>query len=134
MTLIQKIVIVIVIVGCVGTTAFAADMSKSLNNAFKGGNAGILNNLLPKDGRVHLSISAVGIKPGNYSRQQAIALLRKAFGDYQTVSFNLQSNSGAIRAGWVVRHKASGKRKSVTLYISVENRKLKSVITSIRGG
>jgi len=129
----QKILIVLFL-GLTSVLVSASDVSGTLGSAFKNGNAGVLNKVFPVDTRIHLSISAVGIKAGNYSREQAVALLRKAFTTYKTVSFDIQSNPGAMRITWVVRRKAPDKRKVITLYVAVEKRNRKSVITSIRGG
>lgn len=111
-----------------------ADTAAALRQAFGSGRTAGLNNLLPDGGRIYMAIPAVGINSGSYGKAQALALLRKAFARYKTVSFSLTTADGAIRGDWVVNDTATGQKKSLTVYVSVEQRGGRAVITSIRGG
>lgn len=116
------------------TPVEASNVAGKIQQAFTQGKASPLKQCLPEKGRVTVSIKAVGIHSGDYSRGQALALLRKAFSKYQTISFKLNSRSGAMRGDWVVRSKKKGTQKKITVYFSVKKKNGHAVITSIRGG
>lgn len=124
----------LVVLTCTGIiTAASGTVSQALIDAFRHGDAAALQPLFPSGGRVQLALDAAGIAPGNYSPKQAVALLEQAFQKYQTVSFDLDERSGAIRCEWVIRRKNGKDKKRIVVYVSVQTRNKKSVITSIQG-
>ena len=126
------IVVMVLFLTVAAYSTSAGNLSGAVDNAFRNGNPGALGQHLSNDRKVSLSIPQLGIKPGSYSRQQVLALLRQAFSEYRTVSFSQESSRGAIKANWSVRNKTNGKVKNLTLYVSSGGSG--SVITSIRGG
>ena len=113
--------------------AAAEDISAGLIQTFRHGNASALQSLLPQEGRVQLAIEAAGIASGNYSAKQAVALLQQATEKFDTISFEMEERSGAIRGEWVIRSKDAGTRVKVIIYVSVQSRNGARVITSIQG-
>jgi len=124
----------ILILGMAAPDLWAADIPGAVRQAFASGRAAALDAYLPDGGRINLAIPALGINPGTYSKAQASALLRKVFSQYKTVSFSLETNPGALRGSWVVSDPATGRQKTLTVYVSIEQRDGRAMITSIRGG
>lgn len=108
-------------------------VSAALIQAFRHGNAGALLRFFPETGRVRLAITGVNISPGNYSAKQAAALLQQAFGQFDTVSFSLETRQGAVKGTWVVRCRNTDTQKTIVVYVSIQTHGDTQAITSIRG-
>ncbi|MBN1296212.1 DUF4783 domain-containing protein [bacterium] len=118
----------------VGICAQESAIPPGLQQAFQSGQVDGLAGLLPDQGRIHLAIPVLGINPGTYSKDQAMALLRNLFRRYRPISFTAEANPGAVKGQWVVAEASSGRRHRVAVYISLEERSRRAIITSIRGG
>jgi hypothetical protein len=118
---------------------FHGQVGTAIERSFGTGQPDHLKPYLSPDAKIYLSIPAVDVPSGNYSRNQIIAMLQKMFQRVVTRSISLQGGHlpnlqrGPIRATWRFKDKDTDREVQTTLYFTITSNPLKPVIKSIRG-
>lgn len=118
---------------------FHGTIGVDIERSFGTGNPEYLKPYLDNDTKIYLSIPALEVAAGNYSKKQVIQTFKRIFERVMTRRFILEGGQfpnlsrGPIRANWVYQVGEQGINRTTALYFTITSNPLAPRIKSIRG-